>query len=179
MRRLLALVVMLCCIPACQEQMIAAFGSNSGITIVTTSRCEEIARDLAASLEREIVTVQYERAYDITLITTGDLKNHDSRKNIILIDYLEPPSKVSRSILDLSAGRREDVRSGGANIFHREDRWAKGQVVVGIAAPTPKVVVKNIIAVYGTKKISTRKIVNVSRDDVSKIRLVSNLLFKI
>ena len=136
MRRLLALVVMLCCIPACQEQMIAAFGSNSGITIVTTSRCEEIARDLAASLEREIVTVQYERAYDITLITTGDLKNHDSRKNIILIDYLEPPSKVSRNILDLSAGRREDVRSGGANIFHREDRWAKGQVVVGIAAPT-------------------------------------------
>ena len=121
---------------SCQEQMIAAFGSNSGITIVTTPRCEEIARTLAASLEREIVTVQYERAYDVTLITTGDYKNHDSRKNIILIDYLEPASDVSKAILSLSAGRKDEVRSGETSIFHREDRWAMGQVVVGIAAPS-------------------------------------------
>jgi len=92
MRKVLALVLLLSLTLtlACQEQMIAAFGSNSGITVVTTPRCEAIARQLAASLEREVVTVQYEKAYDVTLITTGDTNNQDSRKNIILIDYLEP-----------------------------------------------------------------------------------------
>lgn len=138
MRRALGLVLLLSLTLtlACQEQMIAAFGSNSGITVVTTPRCEAIARELAASLGREVVTVQYETAYDVTLITTGDTKNQDSRKNIILIDYLEPPSDVSKSILDLAAGRRDDVRSGRSGIFHREDRWAMGQVVVAITAPT-------------------------------------------
>lgn len=138
MRKALALAVLLSCILtlSCQEQMIAAFGSNSGITIVTTPRCEEIARDLAASLGRETVTVQYERAYDVTLITTGDVKNHDSRKNIVVIDFLEPENRLSRNILDLAGGAREDVRAGKTGIFHREDRWAMGQVVVGITAPT-------------------------------------------
>jgi hypothetical protein len=138
MRKALVLVVSLSCVLAlsCQEQMIAAFGSNSGITIVTTPRCEEIAKDLAASLEREIVTVQYERAYDVTLVTTGDVKNHDSRKNIVVIDFLEPENSLSRTILDLAGQAREDVRAGRTAIFHREDRWAMGQVVVGIAAPT-------------------------------------------
>jgi rRNA maturation protein Nop10 len=121
---------------SCQEQMIAAFGSNSGITLVTTVRCEEIARDLAASLQREIVTVQYEMAYDVTVITTGDLKNQDSRKNIIVLDFLEPADNLSRQILDLAAGKKDDVVSGRANIFHREDRWARGQAVICIAAPT-------------------------------------------
>jgi hypothetical protein len=138
MRKTFILVVLLSCVLglSCQEQMIAAFGSNSGITIVTTPRCEEIAKDLAASLEREIVTVQYERAYDVTLITTGDVKNHDSRKNIIVIDFLEPENRLSKTILDLAGGAREDVRAGKTAIFHREDRWAMGQVVVGITAPT-------------------------------------------
>lgn len=136
MKKLLILLLILSCTLACQEQMIAAFGSNSGITIVTTARSETAARILAESLGREIVTVQYERAYDVTLVTTGDIKNQDSRKNIIVIDFLEPPSKVSDAILDLSAGRRDDLRSGRANIFHRQDRWAKGQVVVGITART-------------------------------------------
>jgi hypothetical protein len=138
MRKALVLVLLLCVslTLSCQEQMIAAFGSNSGITIVTTPRSEAIARELAESLGREVVTIQYERAYDVTLITTGDTKNQDSRKNIILIDYLEPPSDVSRTILDLAASRRDDVRSGRSGIFHREDRWAMGQVVVAITAPT-------------------------------------------
>lgn len=133
---LLVLLLALSLSMSCQEQMIAAFGSNSGITIVTTPRCEPIARELATSLEREVVTVQYERAYEVTLITTGDVANHDSRKNIILIDYLEPESGLSKAILGLAADRRDDVRAGRAGIFHREDRWAMGQVVVGITAPT-------------------------------------------
>ena len=138
MKRALVLAVSLSCMLtlSCQEQMIAAFGSNSGITIVTTPRCEEIAKDLAASLEREIVTVQYERAYDVTLITTGDVKNHDSRKNIVVIDFLQPENSLSRTILDLAGQAKEDVRAGKTGIFHREDRWAMGQVVVGITAPT-------------------------------------------
>jgi hypothetical protein len=136
MRKALAIILILSSTLGCQEQMIAAFGSNSGITIVTTSRSEEIAKDLTASLQREVVTVQYETAYDVTLITTGEVKDQDNRKNIILIDFLEPRSRFARTILDLAAGRKEDVRSGSVNIFHRQDRWAKGQVVVGIAAPT-------------------------------------------
>lgn len=136
MRKALAIILVLSSTLACQEQMIAAFGSNSGITIVTTPRSEEIARDLAASLQREVVTVQYEMAYDVTLITTGEVKDQDNRKNIIVTDYLEPSSKLSKMILDLAAGRKEDVRSGSVSIFHRQDRWAKGQVVIGITAPT-------------------------------------------
>ncbi len=140
MNRALALALILSSIvlPSCQEQMIAAFGSNSGITIITTPRCEDIAKVLAASLAREVVTVQYERAYDVTLVSTGDVKDHDSRKNIIVIDYLEPENDLSKTILQLAGQRRDDVRAGRVGIFHREDRWAKGQVVVGITARTEK-----------------------------------------
>jgi hypothetical protein len=155
MKRALALITMLACSLglSCQEQMIAAFGSNSGITLVTTPRCEEIAKTLATSLEREVVTVQYERAYNVTLITTGDVKNHDSRKNIVVIDYLEPGNDLAGTILSLSGQSKDDVRSGRTAIFHREDRWAMGQVVVGITAPT---------------EAALRQIVETRSDDIFK-----------
>jgi hypothetical protein len=136
MRKTLIWALALSCALACSEPMMAAFGSNSEITIVTTSRSEGPARKLAASLEREVVTVQYEKAYTVTLVTTGDLKNQNSRKNIVVIDYLEPPDNLSKAILDLAASAKDELMEGKSNMFHRDDRWARGQVVVGITAPT-------------------------------------------
>ncbi len=137
MKRLLILLGIVCLVAGCSKPMIAAFGSNSEIVIVTVPRCQEQAGILESILEREIQTVQYENAYQVrVVVTTGDVKQERNRKNIILLDYLSPDDLLSDTILRLSGSDKEAFREGRRNRKVLHDRWAKGQVLLLIAAPT-------------------------------------------
>lgn len=132
----LALVVIALSFAGCQRRLIAAFGSNSEIVIVTSERCADEAATLRAILEREVLTVQYEKAFMVRVVTSGDVKSEESRKNIILLDYLDPGSSVSGKILDLAGREKEALARGDINRKAVNERWARGQVVMLIAAPS-------------------------------------------
>jgi hypothetical protein len=137
MKRLLILVGIICLLAGCSKPMIAAFGSNSEIVIVTVPRCQGQAGILQSILEREIQTVQYEKAYQVrVVVTTGDVKQERNRKNIILLDYLSPDDLLSDTILGLSGSDKDAFRGGRRNRKVLHDRWARGQVLLLIAAPT-------------------------------------------
>jgi hypothetical protein len=129
------LLVVLLLVSACQRRMIAAFGSNSEIVIVTSPRCAEEAAALRTILEREMLTVQYEKAFNVRVIASGEVKAEQNRKNIVLLDFLEPESSVSDRILDLAGASEEAFRQGKVNSKAVHERWAKGQVVMLVAAP--------------------------------------------
>jgi len=128
-------LVVLLAVAGCQHRMIAAFGSNSEIVIVTSPRCVEEAAALKVILEREMLTVQYEKAFTVRVIATGKLKDEQSRKNIVLLDFLDPESPVSGKILDLAGADKVAFREGRLNRKAIHERWAKGQVVMLLAAP--------------------------------------------
>ncbi len=130
------LLVLLCLVSACQRRMIAAFGSNSEIVIVTSPRCADEAATLRTILEREMLTVQYEKAFTVRVITSGEVKAEQNRKNIILLDFLDPSSPVSDKILSLAGADKDAFRRGSLNHKAVHERWARGQVVMLIAAPT-------------------------------------------
>jgi hypothetical protein len=135
MNKVIGLVVLLCLGATCSGPQIAAFGSNSEVVIVTSPRSAEEGLLLQTILEREIVTVQYEKAFEVRLVTTGDLKSERNRKNLILLDYLEPKEGLASSILDLAKADGEAMAAGDLNFKTIDDRWARGQAVMLIAAP--------------------------------------------
>ena len=130
------LLAALLLVPACQRRIIAAFGSNSEIVIVTTSRCAEEAAALRTILEREVLTVQYEQAFTVRVVTSGEVKPEQGRKNIVLLDFLDPESPVSRRILSLAGNDKDAFRQGQINYKAVHELWARGQVVMVLAAPT-------------------------------------------
>lgn len=136
MKRTVAGILLLCLGAACSGPQIAAFGSNSEVVIVTSARATEEGEMLKSILEREIVTIQYEKAFEVKLITTGDTKSDRNRKNLILLDFLEPEGGLAGDILSLAKKDREAMRRGEINLKTLEDRWAKGQAVTLITAPT-------------------------------------------
>jgi len=136
MRLLLALGLAIALLAACSGPQIAAFGSNSEIVIITSPRAAEEGEILRSILEREIVTIQYEKAFETRLVTTGDVESDQNRKNIILLDFLEPKGDLAGKILDLAKGDRSAFSSGERNLKTVDDRWARGQAVMLIAAPT-------------------------------------------
>ncbi len=119
-----------------EQRMIAAFGSNSEIVIVTSPRCAGEATALRAILEREMLTVQYENAFTVRVIASGDVKAEQNRKNVVLLDYLDPGNDVSGKILDLAGQEKDAFRRGEQNRKAVHERWARGQVVMLVAAPT-------------------------------------------
>ena len=135
MRDPLIILLALLLASACSGPMIAAFGSNSEIVIVTSPRCAQEVAILRAILEREVLTVQHEKAFTVRVITTGEVKPEQSRKNIILMDFLESATSVSDRIESLAGSDKGAIRQGTVNLKAVHERWAKGQVVMMVAAP--------------------------------------------
>jgi hypothetical protein len=129
-------VLLMCLGASCSGPQIAAFGSNSEVVIITSPRAAEEGEMLKAILEREIVTVQYEKAFEVKLITTGDTKSEQNRKNLVLLDFLEPKSDLTGTILGLARGDKQAMLSGEKHLRAVKDRWARGQAVMLVAAPT-------------------------------------------
>ena len=137
MRKILLLILMACLGLSCTRPMIAAFGSNSEIVIITSPRCRDQAETLKSVLEREILTVQYEKAYEVRVVSTAEFKGDRNRKNIVLMDYFRPEGdpSLTRTILGLAGRDKEAFAEGRLNLKAIHDRWAKGQVLILIAAP--------------------------------------------
>jgi hypothetical protein len=136
MNRLVAAILVLGLGMGCSGPQIAAFGSNSEIIIITSPRAADEGEMLKSILEREIVTVQYEKAFEVKLVTTGDFQGDRNRKNIVFLDFLEPKGDLSGTILDLARGDKPALAAGERNLKTIEDRWAKGQAVMLVTAPT-------------------------------------------
>jgi hypothetical protein len=129
-------ILVLCLLAGCTKPMISAFGSNSEIVIITAARCRDEAEILKTILEREVLTVQYEKAFEVRVASTADIRPERNRKNIILIDFLEPSGELSDTILRLAGRGKEAFREGRVNRKLLEDRWAKGQALILVAAPS-------------------------------------------
>lgn len=121
MRRLIWFIG-ICLIVACSKPMIAAFGSNSEVLIVTTPRCASEAAKLKNILEREIVTVQYEKAFNVRIVTAADLRTELTRKNIVLLDFLTPVSDLEGRIRDVAGASFGALEEGNLNRCVAYDR---------------------------------------------------------
>ncbi len=135
MKKLMTLALTVLAI-SCSKPMIAAFGSNSEILIVTTPRCSEEAMKLKNILSREIVTVQYEPAFKVRIVTKADLRTELNRKNVLLLDYLSPESRLEGKIRDVVGQKFDELERGETYRYVVYDRWARGQAVMVVTAPT-------------------------------------------
>jgi hypothetical protein len=137
MKRLLCLFLLIpvaLLLAGCSKPQIAAFGSNSEIVIVTLPRCSDQASVLKSILERDIHTVQYEKAFQVRVVTSGDVRPEHNRKNVILLDYLEPESLLTGTILGLAGKDKQAMIDGTLNRKTLQDRWARGQAVILLTA---------------------------------------------
>jgi hypothetical protein len=120
----------------CSEPQIAAFGSNSEVVIITSPRAAEYAEKLKSILERDVLTVQYEEAFDVRVVATGDIRRDRTHKNIVLMDYLSPESPITDTMKRLLGSGWESFAAGDRNLKRLDDRWARGQALIVLGAPT-------------------------------------------
>ena len=138
MKRLFWIIPVLCLVAGCSRPQIAAFGSNSEIVIVTSPRCSEQATVLKSILERDILTVQHEQAFEVRLAASGDIRPERTRKNIILMDYLNHEGLIADAVLSLAGRDKDAFVEGRLNRKELHDRWARGQVLMLIATETQR-----------------------------------------
>ena len=138
MKRLFWIIPVLCLVAGCSGPQIAAFGSNSEIVIVTSPRCSEQATVLKSILERDILTVQHEQAFEVRLAASGDIRPERTRKNIILMDYLNHEGLIADAVLSLAGRDKDAFVEGRLNRKELHDRWARGQVLMLIATETQR-----------------------------------------
>lgn len=120
----------------CGKQMIAAFGSNSGIAIITDRRCHDEAIQLKRLLEREVLTVQWEKSFEVEIVLFSGKREELNYKNIIILDYLSPKSRLEGKIKAVAGKDFERLRKGDKSFATKYDLWATGQVVMVMTAPT-------------------------------------------
>lgn len=121
---------------SCGKHMIAAFGSNSGIAILTDKRCYDEAIKLKHLLEKDVLTVQWEKSFEVEVIIFSGKREDLSHKNIIILDYLSPKSRLEGKIKAVAGNDFARLKNGEKTFVTKFDLWATGQVVMVITALT-------------------------------------------
>jgi hypothetical protein len=115
-----------------------ASGPEDEIYIVADSvEFEKLKPALEATFQKEILTPQPEKLYQLKRVSVNNLDNFKDRKNIIVAAALNSESNTSKfikGILDSAAERK--VNTENLFTFTKYDLWAKNQIVMFLTAPT-------------------------------------------
>ena len=117
------------------------------IVVADSAEYETFSQSLKLVFEKEIITPEKEKMFNLKRIDSDELKNKRSAKNIILVAPSNSGSNTSqyiKSIKDTSI--QNELKADSEFVAFQYDVWAKNQVVAVISAPTPDELNKNILS---------------------------------
>jgi len=117
------------------------------IVVADSAEYEAFSQSLKLVFEKEIITPEKEKMFNLKRIDSDELKNKSSAKNIILVAPSNSGSNTSqyiKSIKDTSI--QNELKADSEFVAFQYDVWAKNQVVAVISAPTPDELNKNILS---------------------------------
>lgn len=100
--------------------------STSWLALETTLRC---------TFERTIQTPRKESVFAVHWVRPKEFNQYATRKHLAIIGLLDSDAEISSKVKGmLSAAVRERVVDGSAFVFPKEEPWAKGQLLLVLAA---------------------------------------------
>lgn len=117
---------------SCKSQLPPAIGKEDEVIVFADSlEWEQYYDFLSAVFEKEIITPQPEKLFELRRVDLNQLKKYKTRKNILIVTTLDIENDVTqyvRSILDSTV--LDLVKSGKEFVFKKKNVWARDQVVV-------------------------------------------------
>ncbi|MDP8205822.1 MAG: DUF4837 family protein [Candidatus Electryonea clarkiae] len=115
----------------------AVEGDKSVAVITEGSHAEIIRTLLTKTLEREILTPQPEKHFELFFGGDDSLSSYSLWSNVILAGALDSDDKVSARLGDMLKGESlEGVSQELYFIFRKQNLWARGQTVIFLVAAT-------------------------------------------
>ncbi len=123
-------------VSGCSEPISLAVGPAGDVTIITALSAESPEVEyVVESLEREIIVIRPEPAFNVEVSGPEGFKIRRNWRNLVILGSLDEDSWVSETIVELLGERQiESLVQGERNIFLIRDKWATGQLVAVIAS---------------------------------------------
>lgn len=150
---------------SCDSSRKPAVGVEDEIFVVADSlEFEELRFALESALQIEIYTPQPENLFNIRRISSNQINNFRTRKNIVIAAPLNSGSRTAQfieSIIDSTV--REKIINDPDFILRSYDLWAKNQLVTVLSAPTMQELEFKILKnkdniLYAYQKISDKRL---------------------
>lgn len=145
------------------EAVSPAVGPNEDVSVFTTlPRTHPSIQALVRSLGREVMTTQWEHAFDLEYAAPGEFALRRDFKNLLLITALENASVMGPLVRQVVGDRVYDEFANGERPYAvYSDVYAAGQTVLVIAAPDRRTLAENTRtyadALYDTLETRVRK----------------------
>ncbi len=112
-----------------QDHIIAVVADSMLYTMLTPA--------LGAAIERELRTPWPEKIFEITYMPPEQLRSAAVRQNVVMLGTLDGEDKTSEQVRSmLSESMKQRVQNGEAYLFRKDSPWARGQMLLVLAAPT-------------------------------------------
>ncbi len=122
---------------SCEMQR-RALGDDHIIAVVADSTMFTLLKPaLSKAIEKELRTPWPEKIFEIKYVLPGELKSAVMRQNVVMLGTLDGKDQTSQQVQSmLSESMKQRVQAGEAYLFRKDSPWAKGQLLLVLAAPT-------------------------------------------
>ncbi len=177
----LTVVISLFLLLSCGQKPITLGSLNKIIVIVDSTLWQEVGPDLEAALAREIRTPQPEPVFQLVPRAPKDLGGLTRYTNLILLSTLDAKDdtkEMLEKILPPGSEIRHKVEQDSSFLFKSPDAWAKGQLLVVIAAKdketlkqrlqTDKDVIFTVFDEYSNEKLASSMFKRYEQAEISE-----------
>ncbi|RMF65834.1 MAG: DUF4837 family protein [Calditrichaeota bacterium] len=116
------------------------FGEGTELYVIADKEnWKALEPTLREVFEHVVETPQPEKVFEVFWVPPERFNEFATRKNLVIIGTLNSQGEIDQKVAGmLSAGVKQKVLSGSAFVFPKKDPWAKNQLLVVLASPTPQ-----------------------------------------
>ena len=120
----------------CSQKLPMALGRNYEIYVIADkAEWDSLGTLLKEILEKETITPQKEKVFQVIHVDPADFRSYLNRKNLLIVAALQPNSPADELLQRaLDAEVMEKIRSGSEYLFVGRDQWAVGQFLMVLAS---------------------------------------------
>lgn len=117
------------------------------IVVADSAEYETFSQSLKLVFEKEIITPEKEKMFNLKRIDSDELKNKRDAKNIIVVAPGNSESNTFQYIQNIKdTSVQNELKTDSEFVAFQYDVWTKNQVVAVISAPTPDKLNENILS---------------------------------
>ncbi len=122
---------------SCEKNLPPAFGLENEVYIVADStEYLELEYAFQQVFEKEILTPQPEKLFEIKRVDYADLDRYKTRKNVIFVSPITSKNNIANYIRNaVDATTLKEIENKEVSFIVKKDVWSKGQLVALISAP--------------------------------------------
>ncbi|GAB6282753.1 MAG: DUF4837 family protein [Ignavibacterium sp.] len=170
---------------SCEKNLLPALGPENEIYVFADSlEYLQLESALKQVFEKEILTPQPEKLYEIKRVNYADLDRYKTSKNVIFVSPITSQNNIAKFITNsVDTTTLNQIKKNEASFIVKKDLWAKGQLVALISAPSIQEVEFEILRnndkiLYAFQKASDDRLLQTAYSSKYEKKDIEGKLFK-